>query len=91
MLGVRRHGQAPQVRGRGVAVEARALSRPLTWRPIHKDYDVAELFTQEIKLGNDSVTVMGDNPGELSEKVAAAMLVFHQAGYKVAGQGTSQK
>ena len=69
MLGVRRRKQPPQVCGRGVAVATRALSRSVTWRPIDLDYDVSELFVQEIKLGNNSVTVMGDSSGELAEKV----------------------
>ena len=81
MLGVRQQQQPPQVRGRGVAVAARALSRPLTWRPIHRDFDMAELFIQEIKLDSNVVTVMGDSSEELAEKVMAAMLVYHQAGY----------
>ena len=81
MLGVQRQQRPPQVRGRGVAVAARALSRPPTWRPIHRDYDVSEQFVQDIKLGTNKVTVMGDTAEELAEKVMAAMLVYHQAGY----------
>ena len=42
---------------------------------------MAELFIQEIKLGSNVVTVMGDSSEELAEKVMAAMLVYHQAGY----------
>ena len=57
------------------------MTRPMTWRPIHRDYDVAEVFTQELEVGTSSVTVMGDNPEELHEKVAAAMARYWYSGY----------
>ena len=91
MLGVNRLQRPPQVRGRGVAPATRALSRPASWRPINQDYDVSKLFVQEIHLGTNSITVMGESAEELAEKSMAAMLVYHQAGfppYKVPGQSS---
>ena len=81
MLGVNRLQRPPQVRGRGVAPATRALSRPASWRPINQDYDVSKLFVQEIHLGTNSITVMGESAEELAEKSMAAMLVYHQAGF----------
>ena len=81
MLGVNRLQRPPQVRGRGSTPATRALSRPISWRHIDQDYDEARIFTQEIKLGSSSVTVMGETAEELAEKSLAAMVVYHQAGY----------
>ena len=81
MLGVNRLQRPPQVRGRGTAPATRALSRPASWRPIDWDYDESRIFTQEIRLGASSVTVMGESAEELAEKSLAAMVVYHQAGY----------
>ena len=81
MLGVNRLQRPPQVRGRGSAPATRALSRPVSWRPIDQDYNVSKLFVQEIRLGSSSVTVMGESAEELAEKSLAAMVVYHQAGF----------
>ena len=64
-------------------VATRAFTRPMTWRPIHRDYDVARVYTQKLEVGTSSVTVMGDNPEELHEKVAAAMVGYWHSGYNL--------
>ena len=81
MLGVNQLQRPPQVRGRGSTPATRALSRPVSWRPIDQDYDESKIFTQEIKLGSSSVSIMGETAEELAEKSLAAMVVYHQAGY----------
>ena len=81
MLGVNRLQRPPRVRGRGSTPATRALARPASWRQINEDYDVSRVFTQEIRLGSSSVSVMGETAEELAEKSLAAMVVYHQAGY----------
>ena len=66
--------------GRGVPVETRAFTRPVSWRDIGTDYDVSRVFTQKLEVGNTSIVVMGDNPEELHEKVGAAMLGYWHSG-----------